>query len=172
MVYSSAFSIISISSFTGTILIIVCVIYKIVLRRAKSPIAASPIKISFRRPRFDGDRDDDYEYDDIVSDGGGGGGGDGNSVQSPHRLRHGFSSFGFDDGSVAAGPEICLDPALAEDSKLIGGSPKHLPPPRGPTGTTLTFRVYAPPALDKEIPKVDLVGAIGKIFEMPYIMMD
>lgn len=73
---------------------------------------------------------------------------------------------------MAAEQERFLDPVLVEDSKLIGGSPKHLPPPRGPTGTTLTFRVYAPPSLDKEIPKVDLVGAIGKIFEMPHIFTE
>lgn len=47
-----------------------------------------------------------------------------------------------------------------DDEELIGGNPIHLSAPRGPTSTTLTFRVYTPPSFDKEIPKVDVYGAI------------
>ena len=50
--------------------------------------------------------------------------------------------------------------SFVNDENLIGGSPRHLSPLRGPTVATLAFRVYAPPSLDKEIPKVDLVGAM------------
>ena len=56
-----------------------------------------------------------------------------------------------EDGRAAAAASIfdCED--------MIGGSPLHLPKPSGPTGTSFTFHVYAPPSIGKEIPKVDLV---------------
>eukprot|EP00804_Cyclotella_cryptica_P003275 CCRYP_010521-RA/>CCRYP_010521-RA protein AED:0.00 eAED:0.00 QI:299/1/0.5/1/1/0.5/2/0/924 len=41
-----------------------------------------------------------------------------------------------------------------------GSSSVRLPPLKGPETMTLTFRAYAPPSVDKEIPKVDLVGAL------------
>ena len=47
-----------------------------------------------------------------------------------------------------------------EDEELIGGNPLYLSPPRGSSEQTLTFRVYAPPSFDKEIPKVDFYGAM------------
>jgi len=147
---SASLSIRSISFLTGTVLVVICAIL-VRYKRAKSPSTPGYRKIRSRWPR----NDDEREYDDIDADDD-----DGNIAQSPRRLRSGFHSFGFDEEIVAAEQERFLDPVLVEDSKLIGGSPKHLPPPRGPTGTTLTFRVYAPPSLDKEIPKVDLVGAI------------
>ena len=46
------------------------------------------------------------------------------------------------------------------DEDMIGGSPLHLPHPIGPTGTSFNFHVYAPPSVDKEIPKIDLVGTL------------
>jgi len=46
------------------------------------------------------------------------------------------------------------------EDDMIGGSPLHLPQPIGPTGTSFSFHVYAPPSVDREIPKVDLVGTL------------
>lgn len=50
--------------------------------------------------------------------------------------------------------------SIFDGEDIIGGSPLHLPEPIGPRGTSFTFRVYAPPSVDKEIPKVDLVGTL------------
>ena len=54
-----------------------------------------------------------------------------------------------EDGRAAA--------SIFDSEDIIGGSPLHLPQPIGPTGTSFSFHVYAPPSVDKEIPKVDLV---------------
>ncbi|KAL7550067.1 hypothetical protein ACHAWF_013305 [Thalassiosira exigua] len=52
------------------------------------------------------------------------------------------------------------DGALDDVASAIGGDPRFLPsPPRGPTASVVTFRAYAPPSLDREIPKIDLYGA-------------
>lgn len=37
---------------------------------------------------------------------------------------------------------------------------RRLPAFKGPSATTLTFRAYAPPTIDKEIPKVDVMGTL------------
>lgn len=50
--------------------------------------------------------------------------------------------------------------SIFDSDDLVGGSPLHLPHPVGPTGTSFCFHVYAPPSVDKEIPKVDLVGTL------------
>ena len=55
-----------------------------------------------------------------------------------------------EDGRAAAA-------SIFDSEDIIGGSPLHLPKPSGPTGTSFTFHVYAPPSIGKEIPKVDLV---------------
>ena len=47
--------------------------------------------------------------------------------------------------------------SIFDSEDIFGGSPLHLPQPIGPTGTSFSFHVYAPPSVDKEIPKVDLV---------------
>jgi hypothetical protein len=51
-------------------------------------------------------------------------------------------------------------PSIFDGEDMIGGSPLHLPQPIGPTGTSFNFHVYAPPSVDNEIPKVDLVGTL------------
>lgn len=50
--------------------------------------------------------------------------------------------------------------SIFDSDDMVGGSPLHLPHPVGPTGTSFCFHVYAPPSVDKEIPKVDLVGTL------------
>jgi hypothetical protein len=49
---------------------------------------------------------------------------------------------------------------MNSDADVIGGSSIRLPDIKGPAHTILTFRAYAPPSIDKEIPKVDLVGTM------------
>mmetsp|Transcript_15386 Transcript_15386/g.33354 ORF Transcript_15386/g.33354 Transcript_15386/m.33354 type:complete len:676 (+) Transcript_15386:115-2142(+) len=49
----------------------------------------------------------------------------------------------------------------SDDEEFIGGNQIYLSPPRGPSGKTLTYRVFTPPSFDKEIPKVDMYGAIN-----------
>ena len=51
--------------------------------------------------------------------------------------------------------------SIFDSEDIIGGSPLHLPQPIGPTGTSFSFHVYAPPSVDKEIPKVFLTT--GKV---------
>ncbi|EED92850.1 predicted protein [Thalassiosira pseudonana CCMP1335] len=68
-------------------------------------------------------------------------------------------SGGYDDASPRQ-TEIDSIPNQEDEEDLVGGSPLLLPPIKGPTSTSITFHVYAPPSLDKEIPKVDLVGAV------------
>eukprot|EP00984_Skeletonema_dohrnii_P005229 scaffold1832_cov76-Skeletonema_dohrnii-CCMP3373.AAC.2 len=57
-----------------------------------------------------------------------------------------------EDGRAAA--------SIFDSEDIIGGSPLHLPQPIGPTGTSFSFHVYAPPSVDKEIPKVDVLGTL------------
>ena len=75
-----------------------------------------------------------------------------------------LSSISHEKCDISSGSE---DPAplylasSTDDEKLIGGNPIYLvSPPRGPMGTTLTFRVFTPPSFEKEIPKIDIYGAI------------
>ena len=68
-------------------------------------------------------------------------------------------------------PKLCHNKARGSKSKAVflippideeknGGDPMHLSH-EGPKGATLTFHVFAPPTFDKEIPKVDMYGAIN-----------
>lgn len=56
--------------------------------------------------------------------------------------------------------EVGRAASIFNSDDIVGGSPLHLPHPVGPTGTSFCFHVYAPPSVDKEIPKVDLVGTL------------
>ena len=53
-------------------------------------------------------------------------------------------------------------PALSRDRDEVDtmDSDIPLPPLQGPAVTSLTFHVHAPPTIEKEIPKVDLVGTL------------
>ena len=59
-----------------------------------------------------------------------------------------------------SGPAPSYLASSADDEDIIGGNAINLGPPRGPTRSSLTFCAYTPPSFDKEIPKVDLYGAI------------
>lgn len=65
-----------------------------------------------------------------------------------------------DSPVLSSHPDVKAATSIFDGEDIIGGSPLHLPEPIGPKGTSFTFRVYAPPSVDKEIPKVDLVGTL------------
>lgn len=77
------------------------------------------------------------------------------------RRRHRRDAPGGDSGIIPAPPYLAPS---ADDDEMIGGSPAHLSPPRGPAGTAVAFRAFAPPSFDddgKEIPKVDVQGLVA-----------